>query len=72
MQRSSTEDELLEQWTLRPEERLLILGNSGAHSLGFALLLKFLQAEGRFPRDPSEIAPALSSMTRPAGWRTTH
>ena len=58
MRRACTEDELLEQWTLAPEERLLVIGKAGAHSLGFAMLLKFLQAEGRFPRDPYEIPAA--------------
>lgn len=52
MRRVCTEDELLERWTLAPEERLFVLGKSSTHSLGFALLLKFLQAQGRFPRDP--------------------
>jgi hypothetical protein len=41
MRRTCTEEELLEKWTLAPEERLLIASKSGAHSLGFALLLKF-------------------------------
>jgi Domain of unknown function (DUF4158) len=58
MRRACTEDDLLEQWTLAPEERLLVLAKAGAHSLGFAMLLKFLQAEGRFPRDPYEISAA--------------
>jgi hypothetical protein len=58
MRRACTEDELLAQWTLAPEERLLVLGRAGTQSLGFAMLLKFLQAEGRFPRDPYEIPAA--------------
>jgi len=59
MRRTCTEEELLEKWTLVPEERLLIASKSGAHSLGFSLLLKFVQAEGRFPRDPYEIPAAV-------------
>jgi hypothetical protein len=58
MRRACTEDELLERWTLAPEERLLVLSKSSTHSLGFALLLKFLQAQGRFPHDPYEIPAA--------------
>ena len=59
MRHTFTEEELLEKWTVAPEERLLIASKSGAHSLGFALLLKFMEAEGRFPRDPYEIPAAV-------------
>jgi hypothetical protein len=37
MRRACTEHELLEQWTVAPEERLLVLGKSGTHSLGVTL-----------------------------------
>ena len=48
-------DELAESWTLLPEERESLANKSGPTRLGFAVLLKFFQHEGRFPRQPLEV-----------------
>lgn len=62
MKRDWNGDELAEYWTLAPEERLLVLNKTGPHALGFALLFKFFQAEGRFPRQPYELSSAISTL----------
>jgi Domain of unknown function (DUF4158) len=48
----------LERWTLAPDERLLVFARTSASGLGFAALLKFFQAEGRFPWYPQEVPHA--------------
>jgi hypothetical protein len=48
--------ELVERWTLVGDEHDLVSGKRGATRLGFALLLKFYTAYGRFPRGRSELA----------------
>ncbi len=48
-------DELVEHWTVLAEERELIAGKRGPTRLGFALLLKFYTAHGRFPRGRAEL-----------------
>src|SRR5438105_1104632 len=50
-------DELLEHFTLLPDELVAIGNKSGATRLGFAVLLKCLQYEGRFLRSRQEAAP---------------
>src|SRR5690349_6945400 len=57
MKRAWTSDELLEHFTLLPDELTAIGNKSGATRLGFAVLLKCLQYEGRFPRSRQEVAP---------------
>ena len=57
MKRTWTDDELLEHFTLLPDELVAVGNKSGATRLGFAVLLKCLHYEGRFPRSKSEIAP---------------
>lgn len=48
--------ELVERWTLvGANEEELIKGKRGATKLGFALLLKFYTAYGRFPRGRAEL-----------------
>jgi Domain of unknown function (DUF4158) len=49
MKRTWTSEELLEHFTLLPDELTAIGNKSGATRLGFAVLLKCLQYEGRFP-----------------------
>jgi len=39
----------------------LVANKSGATRLGFALLLKFFELEARFPREVSELPPAVVS-----------
>lgn len=59
MKRNWTTEELVEDWTLLPNE-LAVLGNkSGATRLGFAVLLKFFQLEARFPFAKNEIPRAV-------------
>jgi TnpA family transposase len=47
--------ELQEYWTLQPGELNLLTSRNDENRLGFALLLKFFQIEGRFPTSKSEI-----------------
>ena len=42
-------DELIEHWTVLPDEQELVQGKQGTNRLGFALLLKFYTRQGRFP-----------------------
>src|SRR5436305_11009745 len=57
MKRTWTAEELLEHFTLLPDEFVAVGNKSGATRLGFAVLLKCLQYEGRFPRSRQEVAP---------------
>lgn len=50
-----TLDELIEHWTLQSDETALLAFKSEQYRLGFALLLKFFQLEGRFPRYQFEM-----------------
>jgi Domain of unknown function (DUF4158) len=49
------EDELIEHWTLLDEEMELLAGRRGPTKLAFALMLKFHQLHGRFPRGRGEF-----------------
>ena len=55
MKRAWHPDELVEQWTILPEEQQWIGNKYGPTRLGFAVLLKFFQQEGRFPRQSAEV-----------------
>src|SRR5881227_3637772 len=57
MKRTWTSEELLEHFTLLPDELTVVGNKSGATRLGFAVLLKCLQYEGRFLRSRQEAAP---------------
>ena len=57
MKRTWTSEELLEHFTLLPDELAAVGDKSGETRLGFAVLLKCLQYEGRFPRTRQEVAP---------------
>src|SRR5258707_3675160 len=57
MKRTWTAEELVEHFTLLPDELGAIGNKSGATRLGFAVLLKCLQYEGRFLRSRQEAAP---------------
>lgn len=54
MKREWNADELAEHWSLRPAEKDLLGNKNGATRLGFAVLLKFFQHEGRFPKHRQE------------------
>ncbi|MGH3847869.1 MAG: DUF4158 domain-containing protein, partial [Pseudonocardiaceae bacterium] len=55
MARRIDEDELIEHFTLYPDEHDLLRDKSGVGRLGFSLLLKYLRWKGRFPRGRSEL-----------------
>ncbi len=57
MKRQWQRDELIEHFTLEAQELDLLANKSGATRIGFAVLLKFFQHEGRFPRFRYEIPP---------------
>ena len=59
MKRNWSEQELEESWTLAPEELGYLPQTSPARRLGFAMQLKFLQLEGRFPESRRDI-PAIA------------
>ncbi len=52
-----TDDGLVDTWTLHPDDTSQLANKSGATRLGFAILLKFFQHEGRFPQRPGEVPP---------------
>ena len=57
MKRTWTSEELLEHFTLLPDELTAVGNKSGATRLGFAVLFKCFQYEGRFLRSRQEVAP---------------
>lgn len=48
-------DELIESWTLAPNDLRLVANKTGATRLGFAVLLKFFELEARFPASSAEV-----------------
>ena len=59
MKRDWHPDELTEHWTLMPGEKEQALSKRQASRLGFAVLLKFFQHQGRFPRSAREVPKAV-------------
>jgi len=55
MKRFWNEEDLIEHFTISPQEYDLLKGRSSAGKFGFILLLKFMQYEGRFPSSFKEI-----------------
>jgi hypothetical protein len=55
MKRQWQTEELVEQFTLLPDEMALLDNKVGVNQLGFAVLLKFFQLEARFPRSRQEV-----------------
>ena len=69
MKRDCSPEEVAELWTLTPEERLLVFTKTGPTGLGFAALLKFFQAKGRFPYHPQEVPrAAIEQLSRQTGF----
>jgi hypothetical protein len=65
MKRLWTNDDLVAQWTLQPNELALLEYKEGANRLGFALLLKYFQIDGRFPRQKHDVPiPAIAFVAR--------
>jgi Domain of unknown function (DUF4158) len=58
MARELDQDELIERWTLIGDDLERVASKRSAAKLGFALLLKFFAAHGRFPRGRSELPSA--------------
>src|SRR5262245_60792092 len=59
MHQHVTPQELADHFTLLPAEHALVVNRSGPNRLGFAILLKYFQWEGRFPMSPQEIPSAV-------------
>jgi TnpA family transposase len=51
-------EDLIDCWTLVDHDWALVANKSGATRLGFAVLLKFFELEGRFPRHGGEVPKA--------------
>lgn len=58
MRQEWTPEELVDDWAIEPGDRELIGNKTGATRLGFALLLKFFQIEGRIPTYAEEVPAA--------------
>jgi Domain of unknown function (DUF4158) len=54
-------DELIDSWTLTGSDWDLIANKADVTRLGFAVMLKFYEIEGRFPAYPEEVPPAAPS-----------
>src|ERR1035438_5815755 len=55
MKRNWELDELIEHFTIMPNEMSLVGNKTGETRLGFAVLLKFFQLEAKFPDSISEV-----------------
>ncbi|MBA3823439.1 MAG: Tn3 family transposase [Ktedonobacterales bacterium] len=55
MKRQWTPEELVEHWTLNTKELTQVGNKTGATRLGFTVLVKYFQLEGRFPRGRQDI-----------------
>ncbi len=66
MKRRWTHDELIDQWSLQPAELALVSSaRTPNNQLGFALLFKWFQAEGQFPRRKQDVpAPVVDFLAR--------
>jgi TnpA family transposase len=65
MKREWTPDELAEQWALSFAEHQVVGKKTGSTRLGFAVLLKFIQVEGRFPHHPRDVPMAVVEYIAP-------
>jgi Domain of unknown function (DUF4158) len=52
-------DELIDAWTLVEGDWEMVGAKAGATRLGFSVILKFYEIEGRFPAYPEEVPPAV-------------
>lgn len=55
MKRNWELDELIEHFTIMPNEMSLVGNKTGETRLGFAVLLKFFQHEAKFPNSMNEV-----------------
>jgi hypothetical protein len=58
MRREWEPEDLIACWTLVEADWLLVANKSGPTRLGFALVLKFFELEGRFPRQAGDLPAA--------------
>jgi PAS domain S-box-containing protein len=58
VKRHWSDEELAECWSVSPEELEMLPNRSDHNRLGFAVLLKFFEIEGRFPTSPDEVPAA--------------
>jgi hypothetical protein len=62
------ERDIPEGWTLTPADLTLVMAKGRANRLGFAVLLLFYRAHGRFPNAATEIEPqAIDQVARQIG-----
>ncbi len=61
MKRQWLPEELVEHFTLLPDDRSIVAPKEGSNQLGFAVWLKFFQYEARFPRSRQEIPKSVVS-----------
>lgn len=54
-------EELIAYWTLLEGDAALVGNKAGPTRLGFVLLLKFFEFEGRFPREAAEVPEAAAA-----------
>ena len=54
-------EELIENWTLLPQELELVKNKVDANQIGFAVLLKYFQVFARFPEETTKIPDAIIS-----------
>src|SRR5690242_6573510 len=59
MKRQWENEELIEHWMLSIWDLAQLGNKTGATRLGFAVLLKFFQQEGRFPASKTEVPGAV-------------
>jgi TnpA family transposase len=63
-----TQEELVEHWTLTPDELALLDNKAGATRLGFVVLLKGFRYEGKFPAGKHDVpAPVVAFLARQVG-----
>ena len=55
MKRNWQSEELIEHWTLLPNELTLLKGKTAPNRLGLAMMLKFYQYEGQFPTTSADV-----------------
>ena len=68
MRRDWDIDDLITSWTLLEHDQELLVNTHGSTRLSFALMLKFFEFEGRFPRYTGEVPPvAIDYVARQLG-----
>ncbi len=67
MKRQWENEKLIENWTFNAWDFAQLGNKIGATRLGFAVLLKFFQCQGRFPLFKNEADPVISFVTAQVG-----